>query len=315
MPLMQQGVSLGCVLLQHRAARRWQPADVELVRLVAAHLSSALMQANTLRKVQALVEERTAQLRHSMDVQAKLYEKSRQQVEQLQRMNQVMEEFLSTVSHELLTPLTSMTMAIKMLREAPLNDTQRDRYLGILDHQCSQETRLIRDLLALQKIESQTAILQLHQINGQTFLQDLQTVWQDSLQEQGICLIVRVPQRPVFHRILVELLTNAKKYSAPGQSVVLQLDVESEQTIPCVKLTVENVGLGILPEEMPMIFEKFRRGQQALQATVPGIGLGLTLTRGLTSHLGGAIAATSTPIAGTDYWRTHFTLTLPLVPG
>lgn len=322
MPLSNQGVGLGCLLLQHQEPRRWQPEEVELVRLVAAHLSSALIQANTLRKVQALVEERTAQLRHSMDVQAKLYEKSRQQVEQLQRMNQVMEEFLSTVSHELLTPLTSMKMAIKMLREAPLKAAQRDRYLDILDHQCSQETRLIRDLLTLQKIETHTAPLQPHQIDCQALLHDLQTVWQDTLQEQGSHLTLQMPQRPVLlrtdpeslHRILTELLTNAKKYSAPGQPIALHLAVETNQKTPCIKLTIENIGLGILPGEMPMIFEKFRRGQQALQATIPGIGLGLTLTRGLTSHLSGAIAATSTPITGTDNWRTRFTLTLPLLP-
>lgn len=322
MPLTNQGVSLGCLVLQHHELRRWQPDEVETVKLVAAHLSSALIQFNTLRKVQALVEERTAQLRHSMDVQAKLYEKSRQQVEQLQRMNQVMEEFLSTVSHELLTPLTSMKMAIKMLREAPLNEGQRDRYLHILDHQCSQETRLIRDLLTLQKIETHATALQLHQVDMHALLLELHTVWQELLSERDLSLSPKLPDRPVLlrtdpeslHRILTELLTNAKKYSAPGHSIDVQLDVESGQKIPHIILTIQNTGLAIFPEELPMIFDKFRRGRQAIQQTVPGIGLGLTLARGLTSHLSGAIAATSTPIAETDNWLTRFTLTLPLVP-
>jgi|GEM_PF-1791796 len=322
MPLTNQGIGLGCLVLQHQSLRCWQSEEVELVQLIAAHLGNALIQSNTLRKVQALVEERTAQLRHSMDVQAKLYDKSRQQVEQLQRMNQVMEEFLSTVSHELLTPLTSMKMAIRMLREAPLNEGQRDRYLDILDHQCSQETRLIRDLLTLQKIEAHATALQLHQVDMHALLLEMHNAWQESLTEQDLTLSLKLPERPVLlrtdpeslHRILTELLTNAKKYSAPGHSIEIQLEVESGQKTPHIVLTIKNTGLGIFPEEMPMIFEKFRRGQQALQHTIPGIGLGLTLARGLTSHLSGAIAVTSTPTANREDWLTHFTLTLPLTP-
>ena len=321
-PLTHQGIGLGCLILQHQALRYWQADEVELVQRIAAHLSSALMQANTLRRVQALVEERTAQLRHSMDVQTKLYESSRQQVEQLKQMNQVMEELLSTVSHELLTPLTSMKMAIKMLREAPLNDEQRDRYLHILEHQCSQETRLIRDVLTLRTIESHATALHLHRVDMHAFLLELHNIWQDTLSECDLTLSPKLPERSVslqtdpesLHRILTELLTNAKKYSAPGHSIDMQLDVESGQKTPHVMLTIQNTGLGIFPEELPVVFDKFRRGQQALQRTIPGIGLGLTLAQGLTSHLNGKIVATSTPIAETEDWLTCFTLTLPLVP-
>ncbi|MEO1209809.1 MAG: ATP-binding protein [Cyanobacteria bacterium J06638_20] len=322
MPLTHQGIGLGCLVLQHQEYRPWQPDEVNLVQRIATHLSSALMQANTLRKVQALVEERTAQLRHSLDVQAKLYDSSRQQVEQLKQMNQTMEELLSTVSHELLTPLTSMKMAIKMLREAPLNDEQRDRYLQILEHQCSHETRLIRDLLALQTIEAHAPGLQVQRVDMHALLAELHTIWQDGLKECDLTLVPKLPERNVLvqtdaeslYRILTELLTNAKKYSAPGHSIDIQLDVKSGQKTPHILLTIQNTGLGVLPEELPVIFDKFRRGQQAIQRTIPGIGLGLTLAKGLTSHLRGALVATSTPIAGTEYWLTRFTLTLPLLP-
>lgn len=322
MPLENQGISLGCLVLQHSHLRLWQPDELALVRLVASHISTAMIQANTLRKVQDLVDERTSQLRHSLDVQAKLYEKTRQQVEQLQRMNRVMEEFLSTVSHELLTPLTSMKMAIRMLREAPLSEGQRDRYLTILDNQCSQETRLIQDLLTIQKIETHTVSTQLHQVDLHYLVRDLQQAWQESLDNQHLSLATALPDRALqirtdpesLHRILTELLTNARKYSHPGTTIDLQITVLSDQAVPHVAVRLENTGVGILPEEIPLIFEKFRRGQEALRNTIPGLGLGLALARGLAAHLSGGLDVTSTPIADGEVWHTCFVLTLPLSP-
>jgi len=322
MPLEHQGVGLGCLVLQDEQTRNWHPDELALIRLVATHISTAMIQSRTLRKVQALVEERTAQLRHSLDVQAKLYEKTRQQVEQLQRMNQVMEEFLSTVSHELLTPLTSMKMAIRMLREAPLTADQRDRYLAILDRQCTQETHLIRDLLTIQKIESQGTELQLHQVDLHYLIRDLHQVWEEALSSQGITFHTQLPERPILmrtdpeslHRILTELLTNAQKYSTPESAIQMQVVVESSKTVPQVTLVLRNTGIGIMPDELSLIFEKFRRGRQAIQQAIPGIGLGLALVRGLSAHLSGAIAASSTPIPDSQWWETCFTLTLPLSP-
>jgi len=322
MPLENQGVGLGCLVLQHTQLRFWQPDELALARLVASHISTAMIQSNTLRKVQGLVEERTSQLRHSLDVQAKLYEKTRQQVEQLQRMNRVMEDFLSTVSHELLTPLTSMKMAIRMLREAPLSEVQRDRYLSILDNQCSQETHLIQDLLTIQRIESNAITTQLHQVDLHYVIRDLHQVWQETLSKKQLALIPSLPERSILmrtdpeslHRILTELLTNAQKYSHPGTTIDLQIALLSNQSIPHVSLRIENTGIGIFPDEVPLIFEKFRRGQEALRNTIPGIGLGLALARGLAAHLNGAIAVTSDPITGQEAWRNCFTLTLPLSP-
>jgi len=321
-PLEHQGIGLGCLILQHQQLRGWHPDELALVRLVATHLSTAMIQARTLRKVQALVEERTAQLRHSLDVQAKLYEKTRQQVEQLQRMNQVMEEFLSTVSHELLTPLTSMKMAIRMLRDAPLSADQRDRYLAILDRQCTQETNLIRDLLTIQKIESHSTELQLHQVDLQYLIRDLHQSWEEPLAAQRLVLQAQLPDRPILmrtdpeslHRILNELMVNAQKYSTPDSVIQMQVAVESSNIIPQVTLTLQNIGIGIMPDELSAIFEKFRRGRQAIQQAIPGIGLGLALVRGLAAHLSGAIAVTSTPLPDSHLWETCFTLTLPLSP-
>jgi signal transduction histidine kinase len=321
-PLENQGTVLGILVVQQRQPRYWMPEEVAFLRMVAAQLSTAIIQTRTLRQIRSLVDERTAQLQRSLDVQAKLYEKTRQQVEQLRRLNQMMEEFLSTVSHELLTPLTSMKVAIRMLREANLAPEQRDRYLEILEAQCAQETRLINDLLTLQKLESQSVTVQFQQLDLQYVLRDLQEAWIDSLSEQQMTLEVDAPARSLMvrtdpdslHRILTELLTNAKKYGEAGSKIILRASLEMAESVPQVVVSLTNLGAGITPEEIPVIFEKFRRGQGATQKAIPGIGLGLALVKGLAAHLSGAIAVTSQPLSGAELWKTCFTLTLPQSP-
>lgn len=148
------GTVLGFLVLQDSSPRSWVPDELEMVEVVGAQVSTAIIQTQKIQHVQALVEERTSQLQRSLEVQAKLYEKTRQQVDQLRRLNQLKDEFLDTMSHELRTPLTSMTLAIRMLRQPGLPTDRRDKYLEILEQQCSQETNLINDLLTLQKLES-----------------------------------------------------------------------------------------------------------------------------------------------------------------
>ena len=320
-PLENQGTVLGCLVLHHNQPRLWAIEELSFVKLAAAQLSTAIIQTRTLKQIQGVVQERTAQLQRSLDVQAKLYEKSRQQVEQLRKLNQEREEFLSTVSHELRTPLTSMMLAIRMMRQADLTPDRQKKYLDILEQQCLQETNLINDMLALRRLETQQANNQLQKtdlrylIRGAT--QSIEADWA----EKGLALELNLPNDPVtlytdidsLNRVLLELLTNAKKYAEPDSTVELKLVHDVNPPHSQAVLSLQNVGDGILPEELPHIFDKFRRGQGITKRAIQGTGLGLALVKGLVDHLNGAIAATSKP-AGSDSWETCFTLTLPQCP-
>jgi len=318
-PLEQQGTVLGSLVFQHDRHRFWQPDEVAFVKLTAAQLSTAIIQTRTLRQVQSLVDERTAQLQRSLEVQAKLYEKTRQQVDQLRRLNQIMEEFLSTTSHELLTPLTSMTLAIRMLKQADLTTEQRARYLDILERQCVQETNLINDLLALRKLESGSTTIRFQPLDIRYPIRDVVQSFEPTWAKKDLKLNLSLPERPLkiytdlesFTRILTELLANAGKYADCDTTVDLQLSYQHAHQMGQVVLTLTNIGAGITPEEMPYIFDKFRRGQGVTQQAIPGTGLGLALVKGLVEHLNGTITLSSTPLADGDSWITCFTLTLP----
>lgn len=321
-PLESQGTVLGFLVLQHHQVRLWQPAEVMWAELVAAQVSTAMIQAQTLRQVQGLVEERTAQLQRSLEVQAKLYERTRRQVDQLRQLNQLKDEFLSTMSHELRTPLTSMTLAIRMLRQPGIAPERHQKYLDILEQQCNQETNLINDLLALQKLESNQAPIQLQKVDLRGLVHDLTACFEDQWVAKELTLALDIPKRSLMvqtdfdslNRILIELLTNAGKYAAPHTTVSLGLTHQIESGISQTVMTLCNIGHGISAEELPHIFDKFRRGRGVTQQAIQGTGLGLALVKCLVQHLNGTITVASQAIAeAPNRYETCFTLILPSV--
>lgn len=320
-PLESQGTILGFLVLQHQHPHLWQSEELQLVELVTAQLSTAIIQAETLRQVQSLVDKRTAQLRQSLELQAKLYEKTRQQIDQLRHLNQMKDDFIDTISHELRTPLTSMTLAIRMLRETGLSSHQSERYLDILEQQCAQEISLVNDLLALQELESRQVPIQLQTVDLSQFIDETVQGFQQRWVAKGLTLQVELPSHPVtlqtdlnsFRSILQELLTNAGKYSNPKSVVNLRVHLGELLIADQVIITLSNIGRGISPEELPYIFEKFRRGAGATRDAIQGTGLGLALVQSLVQHLNGKIAASSTPLEDTQFHETCFTLTLPQV--
>jgi signal transduction histidine kinase len=328
-PLESQGMVLGFLVFQRQYPSYWSPEDIELVQLVAAQVSAALIQTETLRQVQALVEQRTAELQQSLAVQAKLYDRTRQQIDQLRRLNQVKDEFLASVSHELRTPLTSMTMAIRMLRQTSLSSQalpadQRDRatrYLDILEQQCAQEVNLVNDLLRLQELESQKMHLQVQEINVVAMAKDMAIAFDEKWSVKGLTLHLHLPTQPLrlqtdsssLNRILLELLTNAGKYAAAHSTVHCHMHHQPETSPSQVVIGLRNLGPSIAAADLPHIFDKFRRTQAAHNNAVPGTGLGLALVKSLVQHLNGAIAVSSDPVVDSPLYETCFTLILPQV--
>lgn len=318
MPIEHQGIVMGCLVLQHCELREWAVEEQSFVKLVAAQLSTAIVQSRSLQHIQAIVTKRTTQLQRSLEVQAQLYEKTRQQLEQLRKLDEEREEFLSTVSHELLTPLTSMSLAVRMLQQANLTPDRQSLYLDILEQQCQQETQLINDMLSLRKPLVSPTVVQRHQIELQPSIRDLAQSDLERWQKKGLELCLDLPAHLLtinsepesFNRIMVELLDNARKYADSNSQVHLKV-VQLNHPTPSTVMSLRSVGLGIQPQEIDQIFDKFKRGEGATKRAFQGTGLGLALVKQLVEHLNGAIAVSSTPIPSSQSWETCFTVTLP----
>ncbi|WP_081972850.1 GAF domain-containing protein [Leptolyngbya sp. KIOST-1] len=259
--------------------------------------------------------------------QARLYQAAQSQVAELERLNTLKDDFLSTVSHELRTPVTSMRVALQLLgvtlnqefdltadlQKPKPEQTRIGRYFSILQEECEREISLINDLLDLQRLDVGNHPIQPEPILLDTWLAG----WIDSFvtrarsRDQTLDLVV-APALPVLHtdlasleRVLAELLNNACKYTPPGEHISLTVAAHPDAPDEQIAIALTNTGVTIPAEEMPRIFDKFYRVPSADPWKQGGTGLGLALVRKLVMHLGGEVAVSS------DERQTCFTITLP----
>ncbi|MEO1670668.1 MAG: ATP-binding protein [Cyanobacteria bacterium J06631_2] len=330
MPLMGKKTSetdsamvLGFLVLQNDLDHNWSQDELELIGWVGVQIGTAIVNEQTLNRVQLIVEERTAQLTSSIDMQGKLSAKMRQHIEQLQKLNQLKDDFMNSMSHELKTPLTSMKIAIKMLRQPEIPPQMREKYLDILEQEWNREYNLIKDLLTLQQVESGELDYSPQELDLTQTMTSLSQSFKDKWQEErDIDLVcnLEAPDLKIhtdaesLKQILQELLTNAGKYGDSHTTIELSASSHLTSQKEEIVISVANLGAGIAVEELPHIFDKFRRGQGVTDRAVPGTGLGLTLVQYLVEHLGGTISVTSEPLADDKkVFLTTFMLKLPQI--
>lgn len=315
----QPALVLGFLVLQRDRPYTWNKEEINLVNWIGIQLGTALIHHQTLTQVQSIVEERTSQLQWSVDVQAKLSEKMRQQIQQLKKLNELKDDFLSSMSHELKTPMTSMKMAIKMLRQN-IPEQMREKYLDILEQEWNREYNLIKDLLTLQQVESGELAFTPQELNLKQIIADLSLSFaQRWHSEKGLTIETALSDSDLslysdfdsLQHILSELLLNAGKYSDADTTVYLSAQARPTFKGKEVQITVDNYGVEIKPQELPHIFDKFRRGQGVTDRAVPGTGLGLTLVKHLVEHLHGNIEVTNEAVKGSDLFKTTFSIALP----
>lgn len=250
--------------------------------------------------------------------QARLYQTAQAQVTALEALNQLKDDFLSTVSHELRTPMSNMKMAIHMLKTVTTTERQA-KYLDILQAECTREIELINDLLDLQRLEASAYPVLLELVDLEACLLSLVEPFYARTSDRQQTLTVSLPSdlphcltdKATLERVIAELLNNACKYTAPGNTIRLTVEADSaskfkrSQTMASVKLTVSNQA-EISRSELPHIFEKFYRVPNSDPWRQGGTGLGLALVQRLTAKLEGVILVEST-----NGW-THFSVQLPI---
>ncbi len=251
------------------------------------------------RGLEVQVQERTAQLQEKM--------------QQLHHLSQVKDDFLSTVSHELRSPIANMTMAIRML-QLGTNQESRDRYLQILQDECARETVLINDLLDLQRLESGVDTVNLQPLELQDWLPRILEPFEERARDRHQTLSIEFADnlpvlmcdRAKLERIVSELLTNACKYTPPEGKIAVALCARiSAGLVDKVVLTVSNTGIEIPEAQLTRIFEKFYRIPSSDYWMQGGTGLGLALVQKLVEQLGGEIRVESRSM------ETAFTIELP----
>lgn len=273
--------------------------------------------------------------------QSRLYQASQAQVEELERLNRLKDDFLSTVSHELRTPISSIKMATQMLEilifgeergENGEPETQQTaeilpsstfcltslpdfqkmhRYFHILRDECDREIRLINDLLDLSRLDAGTEPLLLTTINPKIWIpyvaESFIELAHSQQQQLDLYLPDDLPEITTdlsdLERVLTELLNNACKYTPAGNQIIVSAQVALPDSL---LLSITNTGVEIADREHELIFEKFYRIPNNDPWKYDGTGLGLALAKKILNRLNGSIEVES------NFGHTTFTVCLPL---
>jgi signal transduction histidine kinase len=284
-------------VLTLRRSWRAQPfthADARRAELFAQHITAALL----------LVElaEAGEELTGSRLVLA-------EQVKQLESLNRIKDEFIANVSHELRTPLTAVLGNLATLnRPIEIPDDVRAELLGAAERQARRLGELLENLLAASRLAGEDPAIVAQEIDVRSFLQEITAALRS--RAPGRSVTQRVKGSPVvisdptlLYRVLFNLGDNALKYSDGPVSLA------AHAVGGTVRIDVRDRGVGIDPQDLPSVFDRFRQLDGASTRRVGGVGLGLYLSSRLATALGGRIDAVSTPGKGST-----FTLVLPVQP-
>ncbi|MBE9052641.1 GAF domain-containing sensor histidine kinase [Nostocales cyanobacterium LEGE 11386] len=292
------------LLIAHQCdnPREWAESDKSLLTSIAEQLAIAIHQAELMRSLteekqtlEQRVIERTMALREALLA--------------AEAASRLRSEFLATISHELLTPLTYVIGMSSTLLRWPLGELtgrQRD-YLQTIHDSGEHLLEMINDILDLSQIEAGKTVLNITEFSlADTAQRTVASLSEKATSEQiNLKLDLQIdPRRDRFtadaervEQILWNLLTNAIKFTPEGGSVTLRIWVEDDTAI----FQVEDTGIGIPEEQLPLLFEKFQQLDTPLRRRYEGTGLGLALTKQLVELHRGRIEVESTVAIGSIF--------------
>jgi signal transduction histidine kinase len=283
-PLVIRGRSLGVLtFFTSRSGRHYTAADVTLLEELARRAALSVENARLYREAQEAIRLR--------------------------------DEFLSIASHELKTPLTPLSLKLQMLArevrkqpESPFRSSVED-YIAIGSRQVKKLSELVNDLLDVARIAGGRLRLELAEVNLGTLVREVVGRHEAEAVRAGSPLVLEAQETAVgcwdrlrLEQVITNLVDNAIKYGA-GRPIHVQLEADADQ----VHLRVVDEGIGIEPEHLSRIFERFVRAVS--DRHYGGLGLGLYITRTIVEAMGGSIQVESTPDQGAT-----FTVVLPRKP-
>lgn len=207
-------------------------------------------------------------------------------------------DFVSNVSHELKTPLTSIRMFSELLAEDRVREPEKRRsYLHIITAEASRLTRLINNVLDFSRMERGEKKYNFDKIDLGALVRETLDTFRPHLESAGFQVFGELPDFPIhvngdrdaLAQVIVNLLSNAEKYSENGKEITLQVEAVREP-LPHVDVRVLDRGSGIPHGCEQKIFEKFYRAHDSLSSGIQGSGLGLTLARQIARAHGGDVA-------------------------
>jgi signal transduction histidine kinase len=267
----------GAVVFIRFGGPTYKPDQIRLAEFIGMHVGQLLEHDQLVQKIVALEAER--------------------------RLDRLQEDFIATVSHELLTPLGFIKgYATTLMRDdASWDDATMREFLAIIDEEADRLRELIDNLMDSSRLQAGTLRMSFQPVRIDTFLKDVISRAKSRDANNNIYLELETPELVLsvdparLAQVFDNLLSNAAKY-APGAAITISLSQDSEMA----HIHMQDNGPGIGPEHLPNLFKRFYRAPTK-NTTVRGTGLGLFICRQIIRAHGGNISAESEPGKGTSF--------------
>lgn len=234
-------------------------------------------------------------------------------VTEIRRVDRVRRDFVANASHELRTPLTSIQGFAETLQKGGLGAEDRARCLETIQRNVVRMRDLIDDLMALSRIEHDGAPLERAPVDALELAHEIVADLQRRFETQRITARIETESAPevladrrALAQVIENLVTNAIRYSDPGSEVRLRVESRDD----AIEISVADSGIGIPPDALDRIFERFYRVDASRSRAVGSTGLGLSIVRHLVQAMGGTIRVESELGVG-----SCFAFTVPRAPG
>ena len=317
-PILSAGVMLGWFyLLNRRGADHFSESDESLAATLANHVAVAYENA----RLYAEAQNHTTELRMEMAVRRQAEEERaylliREQAARAdaEAANKNKDEFLATLSHELRTPLTAILGWSHLLRTKKLSEPETNRAVDTIERNARSQSQLIDDLLDVSRIITGKLNIDRTRVDLAKVVEGAWDVIRPLAEAKDIQFTIAVEPSPCFvladstrlQQIFWNLFSNAVKFTPKGGRVV----VDASSLGSRVTVAVSDTGIGIKPELLPFIFDRFRQGDGSTTREHGGLGLGLAIVRHLVQLHGGTVDVESDGIECGTTFKVAFPLAI-----
>lgn len=234
--------------------------------------------------------------------------------QKLMELDELKDNFLSMVSHDLRTPMTGIMAYAQIMREGTgkIDDESQKKYLGIILRQGDRLTRLINDLLDIQRFEAGRMAMEFEELDLAQLITESLDAFQGVSNEKNIALDKDLADRQIIisgvrdrlHQVMANLLSNAFKFTPAEGRIVVSAQMSPEDGEGMVKVCVIDTGPGIAPELHGKLFDKFQQVDKMVKEKTQGSGLGLALVREIIDCHNGSVGVKSAPGQGSTFYFT-----------
>ncbi|CAK8583421.1 sensor histidine kinase (plasmid) [Priestia megaterium] len=233
---------------------------------------------------------------HSRDELGQLGTSIQTLANELHRLKEERNEFLSSISHELQTPLMYLKGYADVAKRQSNSEVERNKYLNIIEEEAQRLSQLVKDLFQLAQLDQHTFLIQKQNVKLYSYLHHIIQHFDLVLKEKDIQLHLNCPQEievnidpERFQQVVVNLLDNALKYSDNGTEILIIVRELPKK----VTITFKDQGIGIPSTDLPYVFDKLYRVEKSRSRKSGGYGLGLSIVKEIVESHGGAVTIES----------------------